>query len=98
MKVYTRGGDDGETSLFGGDRVRKSAPRVEAYGEVDEWVPPADGIPEPGRIGRFLSLRENLGEPREQLLENLANFPPADVLADDTKPLKKVGSVLASKR
>jgi cob(I)alamin adenosyltransferase len=36
MKVYTRGGDAGETSLFGGQRVSKAAPRVEAYGEVDE--------------------------------------------------------------
>ena len=36
MKVYTRGGDTGETSLFGGRRVSKDAPRVDAYGEVDE--------------------------------------------------------------
>lgn len=36
MKIYTRGGDAGDTSLFGGERVRKSAPRVSAYGEVDE--------------------------------------------------------------
>ena len=36
MKLYTRGGDGGETSLFGGQRVRKSALRVEAYGSVDE--------------------------------------------------------------
>jgi len=36
MKVYTRGGDRGETSLFGGQRVSKDSPRVEAYGEVDE--------------------------------------------------------------
>ncbi len=36
MKVYTRGGDRGETSLFGGERVAKDAPRVEAYGAVDE--------------------------------------------------------------
>ena len=36
MKVYTRGGDAGETSLFGGRRVSKDAPRVAAYGEVDE--------------------------------------------------------------
>jgi cob(I)alamin adenosyltransferase len=36
MKIYTRGGDTGETSLFGGERVRKNAPRVAAYGEVDE--------------------------------------------------------------
>ena len=36
MKVYTRGGDRGETSLFGGARVQKDALRVESYGEVDE--------------------------------------------------------------
>jgi cob(I)alamin adenosyltransferase len=36
MKIYTRGGDTGETSLFGGERVSKSSPRVSAYGEVDE--------------------------------------------------------------
>ncbi len=36
MKLYTRGGDLGETSLFGGSRVRKDDPRIWAYGEVDE--------------------------------------------------------------
>ncbi|MBT9259641.1 MAG: cob(I)yrinic acid a,c-diamide adenosyltransferase [Clostridiales bacterium] len=36
MKIYTRGGDKGETSLFGGQRVSKTSPRVEAYGAVDE--------------------------------------------------------------
>ena len=36
MKVYTRTGDDGTTSLFGGDRVAKSHPRIAAYGTVDE--------------------------------------------------------------
>ncbi|HSB80014.1 MAG TPA: cob(I)yrinic acid a,c-diamide adenosyltransferase [Candidatus Methylomirabilis sp.] len=36
MKIYTRTGDRGETGLLGGGRVRKSALRVEAYGEVDE--------------------------------------------------------------
>ena len=36
MKVYTRKGDQGETSLVGGARVRKDAVRVEAYGTVDE--------------------------------------------------------------
>ncbi len=36
MKLYTRTGDGGETSLFGGGRVSKSDPRVEAYGAVDE--------------------------------------------------------------
>jgi cob(I)alamin adenosyltransferase len=36
MKIYTRTGDRGETSLFGGGRVAKDAPRVAAYGSVDE--------------------------------------------------------------
>lgn len=36
MKIYTKTGDKGETSLFGGGRVRKDHPRVAAYGEVDE--------------------------------------------------------------
>lgn len=35
-KIYTRTGDAGETALFGGGRVPKSHPRVEAYGDVDE--------------------------------------------------------------
>jgi cob(I)alamin adenosyltransferase len=36
MKIYTKTGDRGDTGLFGGGRVPKSHPRVEAYGDVDE--------------------------------------------------------------
>lgn len=39
--IYTRTGDRGETSLVDGSRVGKDAPRVEAYGDIDEansWV------------------------------------------------------------
>ena len=41
VKIYTRTGDQGETSLLGGTRVSKADARVDAYGEVDElnaWV------------------------------------------------------------
>ena len=38
MKVYTKGGDKGRTSLIGGERVLKNDCRVEAYGSVDELI------------------------------------------------------------
>lgn len=36
MKIYTRTGDAGETSLFDGTRVSKADPRVSTYGDIDE--------------------------------------------------------------
>ncbi|MCG9912531.1 MAG: cob(I)yrinic acid a,c-diamide adenosyltransferase [Flavobacteriales bacterium] len=36
MKIYTKKGDTGETSLLGGSRVKKYDMRIEAYGTVDE--------------------------------------------------------------
>jgi cob(I)alamin adenosyltransferase len=36
MKIYTKTGDKGETSLFGGSRVSKDNIRIESYGTVDE--------------------------------------------------------------
>ncbi len=36
MKIYTGKGDQGESSLFGGRRVPKSSPRLQAVGDVDE--------------------------------------------------------------
>src|SRR4249920_3785298 len=53
-KIYTRGGDKGETSLGDGSRVSKLDPRVRAYGAVDELnaqigVALAGELPEPFR-------------------------------------------------
>lgn len=36
MKIYTKTGDKGQTSLYGGIRVSKSSPQIEAYGTIDE--------------------------------------------------------------
>ena len=49
MKIYTKSGDRGDTSLFGGQRVPKDALRIEAYGTVDELnsvlgIVRADGV------------------------------------------------------
>ncbi len=41
MKIYTKNGDKGTTSLFGGKRVSKADVRIDAYGTVDElnsWI------------------------------------------------------------
>jgi len=36
MKIYTKTGDTGTTGLLGGIRISKGAPRITAYGEIDE--------------------------------------------------------------
>lgn len=72
MKIYTKTGDKGETSLFGGGRVRKDNPRVAAYGEVDELnsfvgvlvaslaqLPKTQHHEEYASLGRFLQNLQN---------------------------------------
>lgn len=36
MKIYTKGGDKGQTSLYGGRRISKDDIRIESYGTIDE--------------------------------------------------------------
>lgn len=62
MKIYTRTGDDGSTGLFGGPRVRKDAPRIEAYGTIDE-------------LNSILGLASTAGPPPEieRLLQRVQN-------------------------
>jgi cob(I)alamin adenosyltransferase len=50
MKIYTKTGDDGTTGLYGGGRLPKDHPRIEAYGTIDELnavlgVARAEGMP-----------------------------------------------------
>src|SRR3954465_10389514 len=58
VKIYTRTGDEGDTGLFGGGRVPKHHPRVEAYGDIDElnsFVGLARSIESEPRIGEGLA-------------------------------------------
>lgn len=75
MKIYTRTGDQGETSLFDGTRVSKADDRVDAYGEVDElnaWL----------GLARAAPLPEDLDEPLVGIQRDL--FALGARLADPT--------------
>lgn len=60
MKVYTKTGDKGETSLVGGQRVPKTHERIESYGSIDE-------------LNSWLGLiaAQNIAEKHKTLLHNI---------------------------
>jgi len=64
MKIYTRSGDDGTTSLADGQRVPKFHPRIEACGTIDElisWIGLLRGFHEnESRIQALLFIQDNL--------------------------------------
>ncbi len=64
MKLYTRTGDGGETSLLDGTRVRKDHVRVAAYGDVDElnaWIGLAlSWLAEADVAGALLQIQRDL--------------------------------------
>jgi cob(I)alamin adenosyltransferase len=74
MHIYTRSGDNGETSLIGGKRVPKYHIRIEAYGTVDELI---------SYIG--LIRDQNISsEIKDQLIEVQSNLMTcASILAAD---------------
>jgi cob(I)alamin adenosyltransferase len=79
VKIYTRTGDAGETSLFDGTRVRKHDPRVDAYGEIDElnaWLgfARASGT-DPSLDGELVTIQRDLFALGAQLAD------PADKIA-----------------
>lgn len=76
MKIYTKTGDRGTTSLFGGKRVDKDSVRIEAYGNVDELnsligtiladSPPGDVLKKLLRIqNELFVLGSDLATPKE---------------------------------
>ena len=59
MKIYTKTGDKGETSVIGGVRLPKHHPRIEAYGTLDELI---------ALIGMLRSFDQSC-VPRNELVE-----------------------------
>jgi cob(I)alamin adenosyltransferase len=79
VKIYTRGGDTGDTSLLDGTRARKDDARVDAYGDVDElsaWLGLARTSPlAPELADEITHLQRDLFAVGAQLAD------PADTLA-----------------
>ena len=93
MKIYTKTGDKGETSLIGGYRVSKSDLRIESYGTVDElnsWLGLVVAFLPQERIEEVQSIQSLLFSTGAQLAskskEQKSPFP--EVSAADIKALE----------
>jgi cob(I)alamin adenosyltransferase len=81
MKIYTKGGDKGNTSLFNGKRVSKAALRIEAYGTIDELN---------SFIG-FLHAQIEIENSKNQLIQIQTHlFEIGSWLANDTNDASKL--------
>ncbi len=92
-RIYTRGGDEGETGLWGGARVPKAHLRVNAYGEVDELnaaigVASSAGAPEP--VAEVLGVvQHRLFDLGAELATPPGTDPPSTVGAEDVTWLEQ---------
>ncbi len=83
MKVYTKTGDKGKTSLVGGERVSKDDPRVNAYGNVDELI---SHIALLRADARELPYYDNLRRIQANLMIAAAHLASDDTAAQKLKP------------
>lgn len=64
LKIYTKTGDAGKTSLIGGTKVAKSHSRIEAYGSIDELNSHigfcGDQLKDPGSLEQLLEIQDRL--------------------------------------
>ncbi len=84
MKIYTKGGDKGQTSLYGGRRISKDDIRIESYGTVDELN---------SHLGYLISVLPSDIDQKDLLIEiqnrlftigsNLASDPQKDLPVPD---------------
>ena len=88
MKIYTKTGDDGTTGLFGGGRVPKTSPRIEAYGTVDE-LNSCIGLARSSSHGEFGDLLQRIQQELFVLGGDLAT--PLSTRSD--YPVPRIGQV-----
>ena len=69
MPIYTRTGDKGQTSLFGGTRVPKSNIRVDAYGTIDELNSAIGVVLAHFKRGKSMLIRRELQQIQYELLD-----------------------------
>lgn len=75
MKVYTKKGDKGQTSLIGGTRVSKASIRIESYGTVDELNSYIGLIREEIKVEESKALLESIQNDLFLIGANLASCP-----------------------
>ena len=87
MKVYTKTGDQGQTTLIGGKRVMKNHPRIEAYGTVDELM---------SHTALLMDLLEDAHEKDffQWILDML--MTASSLLASESDVTKKIPKITAS--
>lgn len=92
MKIYTKGGDTGTTSLVGGQRVPKTNCRVESYGTVDELAAQTAYFRD--NVVARQELTDELAEEKDELLWILDRLMAvAALLASDEQSAGKMPQI-----
>lgn len=71
MRIYTRSGDEGQTSFGQGKRLPKSAPRIEAIGSVDELSSWLGRSLAQSTVGSFTAVQQRLGQQLPEIQSDL---------------------------